>query len=163
MKKEEKRGFSSPDFCAGCQNITQYGRSSRQCDKGVEVRVRGGCARNDCTGETLSANRLNGCFQSRLCSLYNLWFWGSIDVLLDATISTIQGIPALATIHGNEYLDASFANLFSCCIVGHSSTVISVLIPRSLLISSAGLFFPARMLQIHCRNHSRHEQKGGVV
>ena len=23
-------------------------------------------------GETLSGNRLNGCFQSRLCSLYNL-------------------------------------------------------------------------------------------
>ena len=37
-------------------------------DKGIGVRVGGGCARNDHAGETLSANRLNGCFQSRLCS-----------------------------------------------------------------------------------------------
>ena len=44
------------------------------------MRVGGGCARNDCicahAGETLSANRLNGCFQSRLRSLYNLWLCG---------------------------------------------------------------------------------------
>ena len=37
----------------------------------------GGCARNDCrcacAGETLSANRFNERFQSRLRSLYNLW------------------------------------------------------------------------------------------
>ena len=36
----------------------------------------GGCARNDCrcvcAGETLSANRFNERFQSRLRSLYNL-------------------------------------------------------------------------------------------
>ena len=35
-------------------------------DKGIGVRAGGGCARNDCryacAGETLSANRLNGCF-----------------------------------------------------------------------------------------------------
>ena len=36
--KEEKRG---PDFCAGRQNITQHGRSSRQYDKGIGVRVGG--------------------------------------------------------------------------------------------------------------------------
>ena len=46
-------------------------------DKGIEVRAGGGCARNECrcarAGETLSANRLNGRFQSRLRSLYNLW------------------------------------------------------------------------------------------
>ena len=40
----------------GRQNITQHGRSSRQYDKGIEVRAGGGCARNDCrcacTGET---------------------------------------------------------------------------------------------------------------
>ena len=77
MRKEERRGFSSPDFSAGCQNITQDGRSSRQHDKGIGVRAGGGCARNDCrcerAGETLTANRLNGRFQSRLRSLYNLW------------------------------------------------------------------------------------------
>ena len=41
------------------------------------MRAGGGCARNDCrcarAGETLTANRLNGRFQSRLRSLYNLW------------------------------------------------------------------------------------------
>ena len=45
-------------------------------DKGIGVRAGGGCARNDCrcarAGETPSANRLNGRFQSRLRSLYNL-------------------------------------------------------------------------------------------
>ena len=45
-------------------------------DKDIGVRVGGGCARNDCrcacAGKTLTANRLNGCFQSRLHSLYNL-------------------------------------------------------------------------------------------
>ena len=30
------------------KNITQHGRSSRQYDKGIGVRVGGGCARNDC-------------------------------------------------------------------------------------------------------------------
>ena len=69
-------GFSSPDFSAGRQNITQDGRSSRQHDKGIGVRAGGVCARNDCrcarAGETLTANRLNGRFQSRLRSLYNL-------------------------------------------------------------------------------------------
>ena len=54
----ERHGFSSPDFCAGRQNITQHGRSSRQYDKGIGVRAGGGCARNDCrcthAGETLS-------------------------------------------------------------------------------------------------------------
>ena len=63
-------------LCAGRQNITQHGRSSRQYDNGIGVRVGGGCAKNDCrcvrAGETLSANRLNGRFQSRLRSLYNL-------------------------------------------------------------------------------------------
>ena len=48
MRKEERRGFSSPDFSAGRQNITQHGRSSRQHDKGIGVRAEGGCARNDC-------------------------------------------------------------------------------------------------------------------
>ena len=60
------RGFSS----------AQHGRSSRQHDEGIGVRVGGGCARNDCrcahAGETLTANKLNGRFQSRLRSLYNL-------------------------------------------------------------------------------------------
>ena len=72
-----KHAFSSPDFSAGRQNITQHGRSPRQYDKGIGVRVGGGSARNDVdahAGETLIANRLNGCFQSRLFSLYNLWF-----------------------------------------------------------------------------------------
>ena len=70
MRKEERRGFSSPDFSAGRQNIAQHGRSSRQHGKGIGVRVGGGCARNDCrcarAGETLTANRLNGRFQSGL-------------------------------------------------------------------------------------------------
>ena len=55
-------GFSSPDFCAGHQNIAQHGKSSRQYDEGIGVRAGGGCARNDCrcvhAGETLSANRV---------------------------------------------------------------------------------------------------------
>ena len=46
--KEERRGYSSPDFSAGRQNITQDGRSSRQDDKGIGVRAGGGCAKNDC-------------------------------------------------------------------------------------------------------------------
>ena len=65
VRKEERRGFSSPDLR---QNITQDGRSSRQHDKGIGVRAGGVCARNDCrcasAGETLTANRLNGHFHA---------------------------------------------------------------------------------------------------
>ena len=43
-------------------------------DKGIRVRAGGGCAcRYASAGETLSANRLNGHFQSWLRSLYILW------------------------------------------------------------------------------------------
>ena len=48
VKEGEKRGFSSSDLCAGRQNNTLHGRSSRQYDKGIGVRAGGGCARNDC-------------------------------------------------------------------------------------------------------------------
>ena len=53
------------ELCAGRQNIAQHSRSSDNYDKGIRVRVAGGCSRNDCrcshAGETL---RLNGHFQS---------------------------------------------------------------------------------------------------
>ena len=43
------------------------GREQEVAVLGMTVDVR--------AGETLSANRLNGCFQSRLRSLYNLWYF----------------------------------------------------------------------------------------
>ena len=58
-------------ICAG-RASKQHSRSSRQYDKGIGMRAGDGCAIGMTVGaragETLSANRLNGSFQSRLCS-----------------------------------------------------------------------------------------------
>ena len=67
------------DACSLVPRPSSPGPAPRKGRPGDEAR----CV---CAGETLSANRLNGRFQS-LYTIYGGSFGGSIGILLDATIS----------------------------------------------------------------------------